>query len=97
MTASEPNHNPRGTPISVSGRSASVFGDSSGDKFGIPSDKPTKDPYPVPIIKPYIMPSETPTRNHSCVTREFMCVNLTNMLIEYPSGDPTGAPSIMPN
>ena len=36
-----------------------LFGESSVGSIGNPSDNPTKDPIPVPIIKPSSGPSET--------------------------------------
>ena len=66
----ESNRDPRGftrdmtsiIPVSP------VFGYSNGDPSVIPSDNPTKDPSPVTIIKPAIMPIETPTKGISHVS-----------------------------
>ena len=96
MTASEPNHNPRGAPSSMSGSPAPGFGDSSGYTSVTPIYKPTKDLYPVPIIKTTSVPSENPTKYPSCVPNEFPSSNPSNILIEYPTGYPTGSPRTIP-
>ena len=96
MTASDPNNNPIGAPRSVSGSSAPGFGDSSGNPSGISSDKTTKDPSPVSIIKSDSVPSETSTKYPYHVTKEFPSAKTSNMLIEYPSEDSTGDTSSIP-
>ena len=84
------------------GRSDPVFGDSSGDPSESPSYKPTKDTSTVSIIQAGSLPSassipsETPNKYHYHVQKEQQNDNSSNMLMEYPSGDPTGAPSTMP-
>ena len=72
------------------------FGYSSWNPSGIPSDNTTNDNYPVPIINLTSVASETPTRYNPHMPKEVKSVNTSNMLIEYKSGDPTGAPSTMP-
>ena len=52
QTTSDPNHEPRGVPVSMTSRSDPVFGESGGDPSGNPSDNPTKYPSPVSIINP---------------------------------------------
>ena len=96
LTASEPNHNPRGAPSSMSDISDPIFGCSSGDPSGNPSDNPTKDTYPVIIIKSSSLPSETSTKDLYHVPKEFTSANLSNILVKYLSGYTSGAPSIMP-
>ena len=71
QTMSEPKHNPRGAPIRVTGISDTGFWESSGDPSGSTSDKPTKHPFPVPIINPSSGSSEItknflPTCQRSC-------------------------------
>ena len=61
LTASDPNQKTRGAPSSFKGSTYTGFGYSSGDTGGSPSDNPTKDPSPVPIIKPESGPSVTKT------------------------------------
>ena len=75
------------------GISAPGFGESSGDPSEIPTDKPTTYPYPVSIIKPAILPSEIPTKDLSHMTKELEISKQRNMLMEYPIGYKTGAPS----
>ena len=96
LTASDPNHNPRGAPRSVPDIKSPGFGDSSGYPSGIPSDNPTKYPYPVPIIKSASGPSETPTKHPSYVPKEFPSAKPRNFLIEYPSRYLTGSTSTIP-
>ena len=67
LAASEPNHNPKSAPISVSGKSAPGFGYSSGYSSGSSSDNPIKDPSPVPITNPASVPSSTSTKYTSHV------------------------------
>ena len=69
LTTSEPNHDPRGVPSSMPGRSAPGFLYSSWGPSGITSGKPTKYPSPVTIIKPCSVPSETPTKYPSRVPK----------------------------
>ena len=68
LTNSEPNHNPMGSPIRVPSSSDPGFGDSSGYPSGSYSDKPTKDPSPLPIIKPASVAIKTPTNDSSHVS-----------------------------
>ena len=75
---------------------SSGFVDSNFDTIGSTSDKPTKDPSPMPIINPSILTSETPTNDPSHVPKELKSDKPRNMLMEYSSGDPTCAPSTMP-
>ena len=96
LTASEPNHNPRGSHSSVTGSSSPRFGYNIGDPGVSPSDNPTKYPSTMPIIKPTSVSSENPTKDLSHVPKEFTSTNPSKILIEYPSGDQTGATSIIP-
>ena len=57
------------------------FGDSNGGPSVITSDKPTKDPSPVLIIKPGIKPGENPTKYPSHVPKEFTNANPSDMPI----------------
>ena len=82
LTASEPNHNPRGAPRSVPGRSAPKYGDSSEYPSGGYSAKPNKYPSTVPIINPTSVTSETPTKGPSHVPNRFPCAKPINMVIE---------------
>ena len=93
LTASDKNHNLRGAPRSVLGRSAPGFVYSSRDPSGITSDKTNKYPSPVTIINKSSGPSETPTKYTSHVTKELKISKPSNILIYYPSGYPTGATS----
>ena len=96
QTAAEPNHNPRGTPISVPVNSAPGLGDPSGYPSVISNENPTKDPYPVPIIKPISGTSENPTKDTSRVPKELPSDKPRNTLIKYSIRDPTGAPNTIP-
>ena len=73
-----------------------VFGESIVDPSGIISDKPTKDTSTVQIIKPSSGQSENPNIYPSHVLRKFKNIKPRNMLMEYPSGYPTGDTSTMP-
>ena len=84
LTASYSKQNPRVVPRSVPDSSDLVFGGSSGDPSVSPSDKTTIDPYPVPIINPEIVTSETTTKDTFHVTKEVPSANTSNMLSEYP-------------
>ena len=57
LTNSDTNHNPIGNPIRVLDRSAPGYGNSGRDTSVSPSDNPTKDTSPVPIINPASVPS----------------------------------------
>ena len=91
MNASEPNHNQRGAPSSVTGSLAPVFGDSSRDPSRITSDIPTKYPSPVQIIEPSSVSSETPTKDPYLQPIVLQSAKQSNMLMEYPIVYPTGA------
>ena len=65
----EPNQNSRGIPIIIQDSTDPVFGYSSGDPYGIPSDNTTKVPHPVPIIKLPSVQGETRTKNTSHVKK----------------------------
>ena len=69
QTMLETKHNPRGAPGSVSGRSAPGFGGSIGDSSGSYSDKSTKYPSLVSIIKPAIVSSKNKTKDPSHVPK----------------------------
>ena len=75
----------------MAGRSAPRFGHLSGYPSGSTSDNPTEDPFPVPIINPSSVLSETTTKYHYNATEQIPSANKSNMLIEYLSEDPTGA------
>ena len=83
---------------------APVFGYSSGYPIEILSYNPTKDPYPFPIIKPPIVPSETPIKDTYHVSKWLPSANSRNMSIEpsneytidNPSTMPTEKPSLNP-
>ena len=96
MTASETNQNPRDTPRRVPVRWAPGFVYLSGYPSWIPSDKPTKDPTQVTIVKPPSMPSETPTKYHSRGPKSLPSSNPRNIPNEPLSGDPTGSTSTIP-
>ena len=49
----------------------------------------------MPLINPHSVTSETPTKDTSCVTKEFPSTKPGKMLIEYSSEYPIGAPSII--
>ena len=70
---------------------------SSRDPSGSTSDNPAKYPSPMLIIKQDSVPSETPTKENSHVTKEFTSSKPIKMLIEYPSGYQTGATITIPN
>ena len=93
----EPIRYPRGFPRDMSSiiPVSRGFIDSSGDPSVISSDKPTKYPYPVTIIDPSSVPSETPTKYLSHIQKGVLSAKPSNMLMGYPSGDPTGATSTM--
>ena len=74
---------------------APLFVDSSADPSGSPSDNPTKDLYPVPIINPTSVPSETLTKDLYCVPNSLTNAKPRKKLIQYPSGYSTGAPRTM--
>ena len=71
------------------------FGVSNVYRSEIPNNTQTKYPYPVAIIKPASMTSETPTKDTSHVPNELQSGKSRNMLLEYPSGYRTGDPSTM--
>ena len=81
MNTSDQNQNRRGAPRSVLGITATGFGDSSEDPSGSTSDKTTKYPSTVPIIKPASVPSETTTKDTSKVTKKLPIYKPSNMLI----------------
>ena len=82
---------------SMPGSSAPVFGDSSGDTCGIPSDNPNKDNYTVKITRPSSGPIENTTKYHSHGPKDNKSTKPSNILTEYPSGYPTGAPRTISN
>ena len=79
----ESNSDPRGFPrdmpsiIPVSPRFLYLNGDPSGS----PSDRLTKYPSPVSIIKPASNPSENPTKDPYHVSKELASANPSNILI----------------
>ena len=72
-------------------------GYSSGEPSVSTSDKPTTYTSLVKIMKPDIVLNENPTKDPSHVPKELPIYKQRNMLIEYPSGYPIGAPRNIPN
>ena len=81
LTDSDQNHNQRGVPSSVAGRSVPVFEYPRGDTSRSPNDNSIRDPFPVPIINPTSVPSETPIKDPCFLSKEFPSAKSINMLI----------------
>ena len=84
-------------PVACQAENIQDFLHWRGDLSGIPSDKPTKDPHPVSIIKSTSVRSEIPTKFTSRLPKDVPSAKPRNILFEFPSGYPTGAPRTISN